>query len=100
MNAQQNILVAISLLVISLVATPALAHTTYSYTPSGIWVPDYHEQHNEPEAQHQQVAENSGPLEGASELAGGAVKLVADTAGGILDAVGGLFKADNKAAEG
>jgi hypothetical protein len=86
MNAQQKILVSISLLVISLVVTPAFAHSTYRYTPSGIWVPDGHA-HSEVEPQ-----QNTGPLEGASELASGAVKLVADTAGGIFDAVGGLFK--------
>ncbi|MHC4843675.1 MAG: hypothetical protein ACYTEE_07735 [Planctomycetota bacterium] len=94
MNAQQKILVAISLLVISLVVTPAFAHNTYRYTPAGIWVPVCHT-HSEAEPQ-----QNTGPIEGASELANGAAKLVTDTASGIFDAVGGLFKADNKAAEG
>ncbi|MHC4758086.1 MAG: hypothetical protein ACYTE8_05490 [Planctomycetota bacterium] len=100
MNSQQKLLTIMTLLVVSLLVTPAFAHTTYSYSPSGIWVPDSHVQHSEPEAQHQQAAENPGPLEGAFELAGGALKLVADTTGGIVDAIGGLFKADNKAAEG
>ncbi|MHC4293550.1 MAG: hypothetical protein ACYSTX_04580 [Planctomycetota bacterium] len=94
MNSQQKILTVITLFVISLVVTPAFAHSTYSYTPAGILVPDSHA-HSE-----QQARQTPGPLEGASELAGGAVKLVADTAGGIFDAVGGLFKADNKAAKG
>ena len=96
MNAKQKILAVITLIVMCFLVTPALAHSTYSYTPAGILVPDCHA-HSEAEAKAQQ---NDGPLEGASELASSAVKLVADTTSGIFNAIGGLFKADNKAAEG
>jgi len=73
MKSRTKLLALTAFIVLCLVVTPAFAHKTYRYTPSGIWVPQYHASS---EAPH----ENTGPLEGASELA----RCVLNALGGLL----------------
>ena len=75
MNAQKKITFLIILIVVGIVTAPAFAHKTYSYTPSGIWVPQCHAHSEVPH-------ENPGPLEGASKLAGSVLNVLGGLLGG------------------